>query len=80
MRGTRYVRKLNLDNFKRCKYLLIFRFQSLHGKSVYHPILKKEIPIVCDENLVDMEFGTGVVKVDSLLQWCEVFSILNIVL
>ncbi|GAA5816462.1 hypothetical protein MFLAVUS_009991 [Mucor flavus] len=39
------------------------RYKSLHGKSVYHPILKKEIPIVCDENLVDMEFGTGVVKI-----------------
>lgn len=39
------------------------RYKSLHGKSVYHPILKKEIPIVCDENLVVMEFGTGVVKI-----------------
>ncbi|KAG2203401.1 hypothetical protein INT47_010099 [Mucor saturninus] len=39
------------------------RYKSLHGKFVYHPILKKEIPIVCDENLVDMEFGTGVVKI-----------------
>ncbi|KAL9551754.1 hypothetical protein MBANPS3_004110 [Mucor bainieri] len=39
------------------------RYKSLHGKSVYHPILKKEIPIVCDEQLVDMEFGTGVVKI-----------------
>ncbi len=40
-----------------------YLFQSLHGKSVYHTILKKEIPIVCDKDLVDMEFGTGVVKV-----------------
>ncbi|KAL7325569.1 hypothetical protein PS15p_208028 [Mucor circinelloides] len=39
------------------------RYKSLHGKSVYHPILKKEIPIICDEQLVDMEFGTGVVKI-----------------
>ncbi|KAG1360302.1 hypothetical protein G6F62_000102 [Rhizopus arrhizus] len=39
------------------------RYKSLHGKSVYHTILKKEIPIVCDKDLVDMEFGTGVVKI-----------------
>lgn len=37
--------------------------KSLHGKYVYHPILKKEIPVVCDKDLVEMEFGTGVVKV-----------------
>lgn len=53
---------LYLDNSKKCT-LIQFSFQSLHGKSVYHPILKKEIPIICDETLVDMEFGTGVVKV-----------------
>jgi valyl-tRNA synthetase len=35
----------------------------LHGKKVIHPILKKEIPIICDSELVDMEFGTGVVKI-----------------
>ncbi|KAI7871024.1 valyl-tRNA synthetase [Spinellus fusiger] len=39
------------------------RYLSLHGKQVYHPVLKKPIPIVCDETLVDMTFGTGVVKV-----------------
>lgn len=48
------------------KSVLTCGFQSLHGKSVYHPILKKEIPIVCDEQLVDMDFGTGVVKVECL--------------
>ncbi|KAF7732289.1 hypothetical protein EC973_005184 [Apophysomyces ossiformis] len=39
------------------------RYQALHGKSVYHPILKRKLPIICDDQLVDMEFGTGVVKV-----------------
>jgi valyl-tRNA synthetase len=29
-----------------------------------HPLLNKRIPIVCDPELVDMEFGTGVVKVN----------------
>ncbi|RIA84259.1 tRNA synthetases class I-domain-containing protein [Glomus cerebriforme] len=39
------------------------RYNSLHGKYVIHPLLNKRIPIVCDPELVDMEFGTGVVKV-----------------
>ncbi|KAI8986437.1 tRNA synthetases class I-domain-containing protein [Pilobolus umbonatus] len=39
------------------------RYKSLHGKYVHHPILHKDIPIICDEQLVDMEFGTGVVKI-----------------
>ncbi|KAJ1863023.1 hypothetical protein LPJ73_000625 [Coemansia sp. RSA 2703] len=39
------------------------RYKRLHGKQVYHPLLKKNIPIVCDDELVDPEFGTGVVKI-----------------
>ncbi|CAO3626229.1 unnamed protein product [Cunninghamella blakesleeana] len=39
------------------------RYKELHGKQVYHPILKKTLPIICDSQLVDMEFGTGVVKI-----------------
>ncbi|KAI9497019.1 tRNA synthetases class I-domain-containing protein [Zychaea mexicana] len=39
------------------------RYKELHGKYVIHPIHKKKIPIVCDEQLVDMEFGTGAVKI-----------------
>ena len=34
----------------------------LHGKKVLLPLLNKEIPIVTD-TYVDMEFGTGVVKI-----------------
>ncbi|KAI9311276.1 Aminoacyl-tRNA synthetase [Dichotomocladium elegans] len=39
------------------------RYKSLHGKYVLHPIHKTELPIICDDQLVDMEFGTGVVKI-----------------
>ncbi len=38
------------------------RYKHLHGKSVMLPLVEKQIPIVCDE-YVDMEFGTGVVKI-----------------
>ena len=37
------------------------RYQALIGKTVILPIVEKEIPIIADE-YVDMEFGTGVVK------------------
>ncbi|KAG0196720.1 hypothetical protein BGX28_009839, partial [Mortierella sp. GBA30] len=39
------------------------RYTQLHGKHVVHPISGKRLPIICDPELVDMEFGTGVVKV-----------------
>ena len=38
------------------------RYAHLHGKQVWLPIVNKPIPIVEDE-YVDMEFGTGVVKI-----------------
>jgi valyl-tRNA synthetase len=38
------------------------RYKKLVGKTVILPILEREIPIVAD-NFVDIEFGTGVVKV-----------------
>jgi valyl-tRNA synthetase len=38
------------------------RYQHLIGKTVILPIVGREIPIVADE-YVDMEFGTGVVKI-----------------
>ncbi|MEG2769292.1 MAG: valine--tRNA ligase [Oscillospiraceae bacterium] len=38
------------------------RYKHLHGKKVLLPIVNKEIPIVTD-TYVDMEFGTGVVKI-----------------
>lgn len=38
------------------------RYQKYVGKTVILPILNKEIPVVADD-YVDMEFGTGVVKI-----------------
>lgn len=38
------------------------RYKELIGKSVILPLMNKEIPVVADE-YVDMEFGTGVVKI-----------------
>lgn len=35
----------------------------MHGKFVIHPFNQRRIPIVCDPVLVDMEFGTGAVKI-----------------
>ncbi len=39
------------------------RYTRLVGKSVRLPLTGREIPIVADPELVNMEFGTGVVKV-----------------
>ena len=38
------------------------RYFDLHGKSVFIPLIQKEIPIILDE-YVDIEFGTGCLKV-----------------
>lgn len=38
------------------------RYRSLVGKSVILPLVNKEIPIIADD-YVDMEFGTGAVKI-----------------
>ncbi len=39
------------------------RYTHLHGKRLRHPFVEREIPIVLDDILVDMAFGTGAVKV-----------------
>ncbi|KAJ9082143.1 valine--tRNA ligase [Entomophthora muscae] len=39
------------------------RYKHLHGKFVIHPFNGRRIPIVTDEIAVDMEFGTGAVKI-----------------
>ncbi|MEQ8349983.1 MAG: valine--tRNA ligase [Leptospiraceae bacterium] len=39
------------------------RHKSLIGKTVDHPFLDRKIPVVGDAELVDMEFGTGAVKI-----------------
>ncbi|MBX2801610.1 MAG: valine--tRNA ligase [Myxococcales bacterium] len=39
------------------------RYKHLIGKTLQHPVVDREIPIVGDAILVDPEFGTGAVKV-----------------
>ncbi|KAG7709389.1 hypothetical protein KL914_001779 [Ogataea haglerorum] len=39
------------------------RYTHLHGKYVQHPFLDKKLPIITDAEAVDMEFGTGAVKI-----------------
>ena len=39
------------------------RYTHLHGKFVQHPFIDRKIPIILDPVLVDMEFGTGAVKI-----------------
>ncbi|ODQ64937.1 hypothetical protein NADFUDRAFT_83077 [Nadsonia fulvescens var. elongata DSM 6958] len=39
------------------------RYTHLHGKFVTHPLLNRRMPIVLDDEAVDMEFGTGAVKI-----------------
>ncbi|KAF9583270.1 hypothetical protein BGW38_009865 [Lunasporangiospora selenospora] len=39
------------------------RYKHLHGQYVIHPISGKRLPIICDDQLVDMSFGTGAVKI-----------------
>lgn len=39
------------------------RYKHLHGKFLKHPFVERRIPIVLDPVLVDMNFGTGAVKI-----------------
>ena len=39
------------------------RYKHLHGCFVKHPFLDRKLPIVLDKLSVDMEFGTGAVKI-----------------
>lgn len=38
------------------------RYKHLHGKYAIHPIHGRRIPIISDDDLVDMNFGTGAVR------------------
>jgi valyl-tRNA synthetase len=38
------------------------RFKHLHGKKVIVPMINREVPVICDD-YIDMEFGTGMLKV-----------------
>ncbi|KAJ1738520.1 valine--tRNA ligase [Coemansia sp. RSA 1821] len=39
------------------------RYKHLHGKFARHPFVGRRIPIITDAEFVDMEYGTGAVKV-----------------
>jgi valyl-tRNA synthetase len=39
------------------------RYKEFQGKKVVLPLMNREIPVICDDELVDPEFGTGAVKV-----------------
>ncbi|EGV61631.1 hypothetical protein CANTEDRAFT_94516 [Yamadazyma tenuis ATCC 10573] len=39
------------------------RYKHLHGKYVIHPFVDRKLPIITDGETVDMEFGTGAVKI-----------------
>jgi valyl-tRNA synthetase len=39
------------------------RYEALHGKTLDHPLVDREVPVITDPLLVDMAFGTGAVKV-----------------
>ena len=39
------------------------KYKHLHGKFVKHPFIDRKIPIITDSILVDMNFGTGAVKI-----------------
>jgi valyl-tRNA synthetase len=39
------------------------RYLDLHGKQAMLPLMNRAIPVICDDVLVDPEFGTGAVKV-----------------
>lgn len=43
------------------------RYNHLHGKFAIHPFNGRKLPIVCDAELVNPNFGTGAVKVQILL-------------
>ena len=42
------------------------RYKSFHGKMLVHPFTDRKIPVILDDVLVDMELGTGAVKVCAL--------------
>ncbi|KAH3675103.1 hypothetical protein WICMUC_002935 [Wickerhamomyces mucosus] len=39
------------------------RYTHLHGKFAIHPFTNRKVPIITDSEAVDMEFGTGAVKI-----------------
>lgn len=51
------------------------RYARFHGRSAQHPFHPdRRLPIVLDDELVDMNFGTGAVKITPGLSLCFLFS------
>ncbi|OUT20520.1 valine-tRNA ligase, mitochondrial [Pichia kudriavzevii] len=52
------------------------RYKHLHGKFVQHPFSDRKIPIITDSEAVDMEFGTGAVKItpEAGLEFINIFT------
>ncbi len=50
-----------------CVHLPSPRYKHMHGKWLIHPVNGRRIPIICDAELVDMNFGTGAVKVRDIV-------------
>lgn len=41
------------------------RYKKFHGTTLIHPFSDRKVPVILDPVLVDMEFGTGAVKVSA---------------
>ncbi|CAM9853636.1 unnamed protein product [Ascophyllum nodosum] len=39
------------------------RYKKFHGRTLVHPFSDRKVPVILDPVLVDMEFGTGAVKI-----------------
>ncbi|EFC41616.1 Valyl-tRNA synthetase [Naegleria gruberi] len=39
------------------------RYKKFHGKTLIHPFLERKLVVITDKELVDMNFGTGAVKI-----------------
>ncbi|KAJ7760204.1 tRNA synthetases class I-domain-containing protein [Mycena olivaceomarginata] len=50
------------------------RYKHLHGKFAKHPFVDRRIPIVTDDIIVDMEFGTGAVGVRHKLDFINILN------
>ncbi|RZS21730.1 hypothetical protein BHM03_00054407, partial [Ensete ventricosum] len=47
------------------------RYTHLHGKRAVHPFNGRKLSVICDDNFVDLEYGTGAIKVRILYIWLE---------
>ena len=50
------------------------RYTHLHGKCAVHPFNGRKLPVICDDNLVVLESGTGAVKVSIFQMFKIIFT------